>query len=127
MTGWLISTVGAAKSADAAKTGTTKPIDWNDAPSPRVKKAKPGAKKAGHSKPRRDGDSKVAPPRAEPWKPRKPKTKTKSQGGAGEADNLSRGPKPPVGKPSSKKNRARQLAKAKDPAGATKQRKSPKS
>jgi ATP-dependent RNA helicase DeaD len=118
--------IGAAKSGDTVQTGSTKPIDWNDDPKPRVKKPKPGAKKAGHSKPKRDGDTKVAPPKADPWKPRTPKAKNKSQGGPGDGDTTSRGPKPPVGKPSSKKNRARQLAKAKDAAGATKPRKSPK-
>ncbi|NNJ66966.1 MAG: DEAD/DEAH box helicase [Boseongicola sp.] len=85
-----------------ASKGTTTPVDWNDAPEPRQKKPKGG-------KPKPKYEKKPEAPKADAWKPRKPK-------GDGKPDQ-DRGPKPPQGKPSSKKNRARQAA-AKSGAGA---------
>ncbi|MEQ8366531.1 MAG: DEAD/DEAH box helicase [Roseicyclus sp.] len=105
----------APRPAPAARPGTTKPVDWNDDPKPRTKKPKPGSKPAGasKSKPRRDDAARSEAPRAEPWKPRKSKP---GSGSWNPADSSSRGPTSPGGKPSSKKNRARQMAK--DSAGA---------
>ncbi len=100
------------------RPGTTRPVDWNDDPAPRTRKPKAGAKPAAKkwAKPAAPSDPAV-------HKARKPRTgKPNSAGkptGAGKPkhahrdDNVSRGPKPPVGKPSSKKNRARQAAAAK--------------
>ncbi len=92
----------------------TAPIEWNDAPEPRQKKPKGGTKRkpSGRiSEPvdiSRDGA--VEPVRSK----RKPGTKAKSGGGKA----------PPIGKPSSKKNRARAkaaaLAKAKSGKTRTK-------
>ncbi|HID67673.1 MAG TPA: DEAD/DEAH box helicase [Roseibacterium sp.] len=106
----------APKPAKVADSGTTKPVDWNDAPKPRFKKPKPGEKPRGPAKPARD-DAKPEPSQAEPWKPRKPRTKSKASGGASGGDGPNRGTAPATGKPSSKKNRARQLA-AKENAGS---------
>lgn len=86
----------------------TPPIDWNDAPAPRKKKPKPGSKPSGASKPK-SPRKEVETPKAKKWKPRKAK------GGSQGSDQLPeklRGPKPPAGKSSSKKNRVRQLAKS---------------
>ncbi len=94
------------------QAGTTNPVDWNDDPKPRTRKPKPGAKATGHSKQKRPDAPKVEAPKAEPWKPRKSKPKPTA---ASEFNDLGRTggkPKTPAGKPSSKKNRARQLAKA---------------
>ena len=90
----------AAKTAPAKPSGTTTPVDWNDAPKPRVKKPKPGTKPTGRTKPKHDDRKSEDIPVTELKKTGKPK----------------RGPKPPVGKPSSKKNRARKLAKTNDTA-----------
>jgi ATP-dependent RNA helicase DeaD len=99
-------------------------VEWNDAPKPRQKKPKPGAKPVG--KP--GGKPKFKRPEApsdgprtagvDDWKPRKPRTKARAADGA-EAPTR-RGPPPPQGKPSSKKNRARAqaLAEAKGGPGA---------
>lgn len=97
-----------SKAEVRAKAGDTKPVDWNDAPEPRRKKPKPAAKAAEVSKPKREPKSEA--PRAEKWKARKPKTGSPYGKASDPSDSL-RGPKPPKGKPSSKKNRARKLAK----------------
>ena len=90
------------------KESASAPIDWNDDPTPRRKKPKPedrapkgkkpysksGPKaksQGGHNAPKRQETDTTA------ITPRKPKTGPK-------------GPPPPVGKPNSKKNRARALA-----------------
>ena len=93
--------------AAAAKKGATPPTEWNDAPVPKKKKPKPGAKPTGGAKPK-PARAENDPPKAEKWKPRKPKGGSKSSDGP---PDKPRGPKPPAGKPSSKKNRARKLAK----------------
>ncbi|MDP5218664.1 DEAD/DEAH box helicase [Ruegeria sp. 2205SS24-7] len=97
----------AGPQAKGKTPGTTTPVDWNDDPKPRVKKPKPGAK-PGHRK----GPKPIAaqPPEAvvvEPAKPRRPAGGSKRSDGKGDRP---RGPKPPIGKPSSKKNRARRAA-----------------
>lgn len=97
------------KPAKPASHGTTKPVDWNDDPAPRVKKPKAGAKPTGGAKPKRDFKKPPEAGKAEPWKPHKPKS-TGPKGGDGKPTQ-SGGPKTPAGKPSSKKNRARQMAK----------------
>lgn len=93
--------VARVKSNDAA------PIDWNDAPTPRVRKPKPADRKpagaprdrkpvegksGGDRSPRRDRDGSV--------------TSYKGKGGK------PKGPPPPEGKPNSKKNKARAAARA---------------
>jgi ATP-dependent RNA helicase DeaD len=80
----------------------TRPIDWNDAPEPRHKKPKGGAKRKPASRAgepvdlSRDGA--VEPMQAK-RKPRAAKTNNAGKPGSGKA--------PVTGKPSSKKNRAR--------------------
>ena len=103
--------------------GTTMPVDWNDAPKPRVKKPKPGTKPTQGTTSRRD-DKRTTEDRparldAAVLSKRKPR-KGAAPAGAGAP---ARGPKPPVGKPNSKKNRARQAAKAAASAAAPKPRK----
>ncbi len=130
-----------AQARPARTEGTTTPVDWNDAPTPRVKKPK-GAPKGGapkhKSKERRDYDGAVAPKRRSDGdgpKRRsfddKPKRRTDGDGKPkrafeGDAKPKQRsdaadpskrferpgkkGPPPPKGKPSSKKNRARAAA-----------------
>jgi ATP-dependent RNA helicase DeaD len=105
-----------AATPDPVRPGTTTPVDWNDDPKPRTKKPKRGAKPAGPAKPKRDGHKKAETPSAEPWKPRK--SKPKPAVGSNETARPGRGPKPPAGKASSKKNRARKLAKGKSGAAA---------
>lgn len=183
----------AGKARAAERPGTTVPVDWNDAPVPRVKKPKPSDKssgkpsgkpshKSGHkpgAKPGKGGAGKpggaekgkpyaksggpsagkpankpapkphtkpsgsaASKPKSKPAahdtskrferpkgdtpgdKTRKPRgTRPVATGGPNDAPRKPGGPKPPVGKPSSKKNRARQLAKkeagrARKPKGA---------
>ncbi len=109
--------------------GTTTPVDWNDEPVSRPKKPKRGAKQAGASKPKPHDRKKPEAPRAEPWKPRKTKTKPKPSGGSQEKTHGpggSSGQKPPAGKASSKKNRARKLAKASERAAQSRKPRTPK-
>ena len=122
----------------APKTaGTTKPVDWNDAPEPRSKKPKPGSKPSGKfgghpakAKPRhkpegahaKDHDGAVVAkrkfdgPKGKPGgkptgkpagKPTGKPTDFKRSKSAELSTDGPRGPKPPAGKASSKKNRAR--------------------
>lgn len=101
------------------RPATTPPVEWNDDPAPRVKKPKGGAKKPGQAKPKRKEDA----PKAEPWKPRKSKPGSKpATAEAADKPRSTKGPKTPVGKPSSKKNRARQLAKSQAGGNATPKR-----
>lgn len=88
----------APKASGTTTSGTTTPVDWNDAPKPRVKKPKPGTKPTGRTKPKHAERKSEDSPVTELKKTGKPK----------------HGPKPPAGKPNSKKNRARKLAKAND-------------
>ena len=98
-----------SKAEVRATAGDTKPVDWNDTPAPRVKKPKPGAKAGGGTKPKYE--PKPDAPRAENWKPRKSKPGASPAGKPSDPSESLRGPKPPKGKPSSKKNRVRKLAK----------------
>lgn len=100
------------------KPKSTGPVDWNDDPEPRKKKPKPQdrakpQKKRYDGETRRDGDgahSAVGKPSSST---RKPRTGPK-------------GPPPPSGKPSSKKNRARAaVAKAAKSKGAHKRTNKP--
>lgn len=97
----------------APKSGTTKPVDWNDAPAPRHKKPKSPTGAPKHSK-HAAADAKPETAQAEPWKARKPRHKTKSDGATEGFERPSHsGAKlgaGTTGKPSSKKNRARQAA-----------------
>lgn len=97
--------------AEPAVSGTTEPTDLNDSPTPRTKKPKGDAKRAGPSRSKPDDPKTAEMPKPGPWKPRKSGSKPKSRGGPNDPANPGRGPKPPVGKASSKKNRARQEAK----------------
>ena len=85
--------------------GTTKPVDWNDAPTPRVKKPK-GAPKGGKpsfkpKEPRRDNDGAVTSKR---------RSDAANPSKRFEKPGSGKGPPPPKGKASSKKNRARMAA-----------------
>ncbi len=102
--------------------GTTKPVDWNDEREPRAKKPKGGAKPHG-GKPKFD-KNKSSDDTIESYKPRKPrdgkpyagKSDGKPSGkpyagkGGGKPAGKDGSGAPKVGKPSSKKNRARALA-----------------
>lgn len=102
--------------AKPERPGTTTPVDWNDDPKPRRKKPKPGAKPVGRPKAKREDGEQPEGNKAEPWKRRHPKG----------ADTPSKGPKPPTGKPSSKKNRARQASKATADGAKPRQPRTPK-
>ncbi|MGH1354783.1 MAG: DEAD/DEAH box helicase [Thalassovita sp.] len=85
-----------------SKPRSSGPIDWNDSPEPRKKKPKPQdrsgpAKKRYDSEPRRDHEGAHGPAKRGPSDHKKPRTGPK-------------GPPPPKGKASSKKNRARTAA-----------------
>ncbi|MEM7520104.1 MAG: DEAD/DEAH box helicase [Pseudomonadota bacterium] len=107
------------KSAGSDAPRGTPPIDWNDAPIPRKRRPKPGAKPAGSPKPT-STRAKSEVPKTDRWKPRKSKSEPQE---AGKPSEKPRGPKPPPGKPSSKKNRARQLGKAAQGGGGAPMRK----
>ncbi len=104
-----------APAPKARTPGTTTPVDWNDAPEPRVKKPKGGAKPAHKTKPRHGKAKPGAAGEGEGWKPYKSGA-AKPKRAAG-PEGRPKGPKPLVGKPSSKKNRAR-LSLAGKPAGS---------
>ncbi|MEP0565610.1 MAG: DEAD/DEAH box helicase, partial [Paracoccaceae bacterium] len=97
-----------SKAETRAHKGDTPPVVYDDAPAPRVKKPKGGGKPGARSKPKYE--TKKDAPKADNWKPRKPKS-TAPAGKTSDPSESLRGPKPPKGKPSSKKNRARKLAK----------------
>lgn len=110
------------------RQGTSAPVDWNDDPKPRVKKPKAGAKPAHKGKPKNAAKASAVPKAdGEAWKPRKSSSAKSKR--PGNPDGGPKGPKPPVGKPSSKKNRARQLAasKAGGTASPTRKPKKPRS
>lgn len=112
---------GEAPKPYAPKSGTSKPVEWNDAPAPRQKKPKKPA--AGGKPPRHDaGDTKPDLPQAEPWKARKPRHKSKPAadgferparpGGKSATNPSARLGAATTGKPNSKKNKARAAAAA---------------
>lgn len=110
--------------AKSETLGTTTPVDWNDDPKPRVRKPKPGARPPGGRKPKSEDTRRTAPETSEPQKPRK--SRSGAPRSPDDKTNRGRGPKPPIGKPSSKKNRARKLAAKNsggDSLGTTKPRK----
>ncbi|OAN71269.1 DEAD/DEAH box helicase [Jannaschia sp. EhC01] len=134
----------ALRAPEAPKSGTTKPVEWNDAPPPRKKKPKkpaPGGKPARHGsadgKPAHHGASDTKPdlPQAEPWKARKPRHKSKAAGDGFERPSRPGGNPatkpgarlgaPTTGKANSKKNKARAAAAAAEASakGAPKPRK----
>ena len=98
--------------------GTTTPVDWNDAPAPKAKKpksdyAKGGNPKAGakpdfKKKPRTDA-AKSSDGAVEAFKPRKPNNANDPSKRVGRPGAGLKGPKPPAGKASSKKNKARKV------------------
>ena len=89
---------------------STTPVDWNDAPAPRVKKPKPSGKPAKF-KPR----TRPAQPTSEAAEIQ-PLSRRKPDGGKPSRPDKPRtgpaGPPPPKGKRTSKKNKARSQAKA---------------
>ncbi|MEP2641603.1 DEAD/DEAH box helicase [Roseobacter sp.] len=99
--------------SDAPAPGTTQPVDWNDAPVPRVKKPKRDGAKPG--KPKHAGGPAVHPAETTTDAPRKPRHGKPKP--ADRSDDRPRGPKPPAGKPSSKKNKARKLNAGKHGGG----------
>ncbi|TYB81431.1 DEAD/DEAH box helicase [Maritimibacter fusiformis] len=105
----------AAPAPKARTLGTTTPVDWNDAPEPRAKKPKGGAKPAHKTKPRHGKPKPGAAGEGKGWKPYKSGAAKPKR--AASPEGRPKGPKPPVGKPSSKKNRAR-LSLAGKPAGS---------
>ena len=104
------------------KSVSTRPIDWNDDPAPRLKKPKPASKS---KKPKSRNDT-AAPGERN----RKPESEVyrRADGDAplqtSKPSKKRKGPPPPIGKPSSKKNRARALNAAITP-GAARKAKSP--
>ena len=109
--------VEAAERVEApAKPNAAKPIDWNDAPTPRVKKPKPADRKPGGGKPsgKPGGPSRDRKPyEGKSGGDRPPRrdhdgsvTEYKGKGGK------PKGPPPPEGRPDSKKNIARAAARA---------------
>ncbi|MEO0746242.1 MAG: DEAD/DEAH box helicase [Pseudomonadota bacterium] len=89
----------------------TAPTDWNDAPEPRRRKPKPEERKPAKAPARKPKDPAVHAP----LDPSKRVTGKPAGGGAKDGPRKPRhagpkGPPPPKGKPSSKKNRARTAA-----------------
>ncbi|MGB0913899.1 MAG: DEAD/DEAH box helicase [Phaeobacter italicus] len=87
-----------------AKPDST-PIDWNDAPVPRAKKPKPAAKSKGSAKPAKPAGDPRAKDTSQPYRPHGKPLASKRKSRTGE-----RGKAPPIGKPNSKKNKARAAA-----------------
>lgn len=100
------------------------PIDWNDAPTPRLRKPKPASKSKGAAKPAGKPRDPRAKDTSRPYKPhgKPPAGKRKSR-------SAEPGKAPPVGKPNSKKNKARAAAAAAKARGGDKppKRRMPKS
>lgn len=91
----------------------TGPIDWNDDPNPRKKKPKGGAKKAKPQRPEHSRPEGVI----KPYKSKSgPKTGKPKKGGQNEGKKTT-----PIGKPNSKKNKARAKAAALEKANAAKE------
>ncbi len=121
-----------SKSGPKHRKGGTPPVDWNDAPEPRQRKPKPQDRKPSKPKPKYEAKDSAAHGPVEKSKPAKARTddKPKPRGSkeAGKdfgkaskpgkpkdaqrskSKGAGKGPPPPKGKPSSKKNRARTLA-----------------
>ena len=93
------------RQAEAKTAPDTGPIDWNDAPAPRQKKPKGTTAKA-KAHPRNDRERALPEGGTKPQKPKSPGKKTT-----------------PIGKPTSKKNKARARAAALEKERAAKERK----
>ena len=104
-----------AAAGKARAPASTPPVDWNDASEPRAKKPKPGARPAHKGKAKHAKARPGAAPDGEAWTARKSAAAKARR--ADSAESRAKGPKPPVGKPSSKKNRAR-LSLAGKPDGS---------
>lgn len=117
---------GEAKPEIRRMSGSTTAVDRNDSPEPRARKPKGDPKSSDNGEPKREDARRSEAAASEPRKPRKPRW-TKSEGTEGKSARPG-GPKPPVGKASSKKNRARKLAAGKSGGDAlpTRKPRSPK-
>lgn len=102
---------GEAKTTNRRMSGSTTPVDWNDDPEPRARKPKGDPKSSDNGERKREDPRRSGAAASEPRKPRKPRS-AKSEGIEDKSVRPG-GPKPPVGKASSKKNRARKLAAGK--------------
>lgn len=112
----------AAKSADKYEPkpkarGTTSPTDWNDAPKARVKKPKAGEKPKYKKKSKEYDDTHGGAVVAIAPKPQE--SGARKPGHTSGGDERPNRPQTPVGKPSSKKNRARRAAAAAENNGNT--------
>ncbi|MFT4716545.1 MAG: ATP-dependent RNA helicase DeaD [Paracoccaceae bacterium] len=94
----------------------SKPVDWNDDPTPRNKKPKGAPKKAQYGKPREQGSSRPERDGADRYKPNQNASPSKPKP-AGRVDGKKT---TPVGKPNSKKNKARAQAAAAEKFNARK-------
>lgn len=88
--------------AKATPKPDSAPIDWNDAPVPRVKKPKPTAKPKGAPKPASPPRDPKAKDTSQPYRPH-----GKPLAGKRKSRTAEPGKAPPVGKANSKKNKAR--------------------
>ncbi len=97
-----------------ASRGTTTAIDWNDAPTPRKRKPKPGSRPEGGKPRRAETPSPEVRAKAEAVRPLAPRgaSDTSKSFRKDKPRSGDKGPPPPAGKPSSKKNRARAAAAA---------------
>ena len=109
--------------AESASPGTTVPVDWNDEPTPRKRKPKPDVRRAELQKSKRDGRKRSKPSASPAGKPGKSKPSAKPHARTEADAPRASGPKPPTGKPNSKKNIARRLAQSKRGATTPKPRK----
>ncbi len=99
-----------SKKTYPANAASTQPIDWNDEPAPRTKKPKP-LTKSEKSKTRKN-PSAIEKHKQGGKKPVQPLNDDERPVRAGKPRH--KGPPPPVGKQSSKKNKARALAASKN-------------
>lgn len=119
------STAEPKAEAVAPAKPSSAPIDWNDEPTPRVRKPKPadrkGGKSAGNAAGGASPDRKPYKGKSDkPSKDRKPygdksggdRTPRRSESGFEAKPYKPKGPPPPEGKPNSKKNKARAAARA---------------
>lgn len=105
------------------KPQRTGSADWREEEKPRAKKPKKGGKPPFKSKVERSADTQSDAPFERPKRPKNPENpihpsaERQQPTEEGAEVRIKRGPKPPVGKPSSKKNKARKLAAAAGKAG----------
>ncbi len=119
------SPVSAPPRADAT------PIDWNDAPVPRVKKPKPGSKPKPATAKSKPATAKFKrPPQTDAGRPEDTSQPYHPRGtapGKRKPRTAAPGKAPPVGKPSSKKNKARAAAAKAQGGDKPPKRRTPKS